>query len=116
MPASRLGLTSSKSEVLTLTRMVRPAYTLLLVAATSTLLAAESPRSTLLFSSPSISKPDELGEQRHMVAAFMPEELPLLRAIHELPASDETRVISFGLYGTNAKYTIGAIRNAQVRA
>ena len=51
-----------------------------------------------------------------MVAAFMPEELPLLRAIHELPASDETRVISFGLYGTNAKYTIGAIRNAQVRA
>ena len=76
MPASRLGLTSSKSEVLTLTRMVRPAYTLLLVAATSTLLAAESLRSTLLFSSPSISKPDELGEQRHMVAAFMPEELP----------------------------------------
>ena len=31
-----------------------------------------------------------------------------------MPRSNETRVISFGLYGTKPKYLIGAIRNAQL--
>jgi hypothetical protein len=30
-----------------------------------------------------------------------------------LPPSQEKRVVSFGLYGSNPKYTVGAIRNAQ---
>jgi hypothetical protein len=34
--------------------------------------------------------------------------------IHALPPSNEKRVISYGLYGKNPKYTRGAIRNAEL--
>jgi hypothetical protein len=34
--------------------------------------------------------------------------------IVSLPTSNEKRVISFGLYGTDPKYTQGAIRNAEL--
>lgn len=34
--------------------------------------------------------------------------------IHSLPASTEKRVISYGLYGDNPKYTHGAIRNTEL--
>ena len=45
---------------------------------------------------------------------FEPEERSLLGAIGLLPRSQETRIISYGLYGTKAKYLIGAIRNTQL--
>jgi hypothetical protein len=34
--------------------------------------------------------------------------------IKALPRSDEKRVVSYGLYGSNPKYTTGAIRNAEL--
>ena len=37
-----------------------------------------------------------------------------LTIINSLPVSSEKRVISFGLYGSNSKYTVGAIRNAEL--
>ena len=37
-----------------------------------------------------------------------------IKIIAALPKSDENRVISFGLYGTKDKYTIGAINNAEM--
>ena len=49
-----------------------------------------------------------------MVKMFEQEERTLLGAIQRLPSSNETRVISYGLYGSDPKYTFGAIRNAEV--
>lgn len=49
-----------------------------------------------------------------LVPMFAAAERPLLEAIDRMPRSNETRVISFGLYGTKPKYLIGAIRNAQL--
>ncbi len=34
--------------------------------------------------------------------------------IVSLPVSNEKRVISFGLYGNDPKYTQGAVRNAEL--
>ena len=53
-------------------------------------------------------------EPRGMVEMFEQEERTLLGAIQLLPTSNETRVISYGLYGSNPKYIFGAIRNAEV--
>jgi hypothetical protein len=39
------------------------------------------------------------------------EEIELIKTF---PVSTEKRVISFGLYGKNPKYTHGAIRNAEL--
>ena len=44
-----------------------------------------------------------------------PKEREYIKRIKELPKSTEKRVISFGLYGDNPKYTTGAIRNAELR-
>ena len=54
------------------------------------------------------------AETRGMVEMFEEEERTLLGAIQLLPTSNETRVISYGLYGSNPKYIFGAIRNAEV--
>jgi len=35
-------------------------------------------------------------------------------AIQAFPKSNEKRVVSYGLYGSNPKYTVGAIRNAEL--
>jgi hypothetical protein len=45
-----------------------------------------------------------------------PKERDYIRQIHALPPTpaNEKRVISFGLYGDNPKYTTGAIRNAEL--
>jgi len=40
--------------------------------------------------------------------------LPSFSKIKDLPPSSEKRVISYGLYGSNPKYTQGAIRNAEL--
>ena len=37
-----------------------------------------------------------------------------LTRIHALAASNEVRIISYGLYGANSRYTIGVLRNAQL--
>ena len=37
-----------------------------------------------------------------------------LEVIQKYPSSSEKRVISYGLYGSNPKYTTGAIKNAQL--
>lgn len=37
-----------------------------------------------------------------------------IEQIKSLPISSEKRVISFGLYGSAAKYTNGAVRNAEL--
>lgn len=37
-----------------------------------------------------------------------------IELIKKLPTSTEKRVIAFGLYGNNEKYTVGAIRNAEL--
>ena len=37
-----------------------------------------------------------------------------LEIIQKYPSSSEKRVISYGLYGSNPKYTTGAIKNAQL--
>jgi hypothetical protein len=42
------------------------------------------------------------------------EDLKRLAIIKEFPSSSETRVISYGLYGSKPKYTVGAIRNAEL--
>ena len=42
------------------------------------------------------------------------DDLKYVDWISKLPPSSETRVISFGLYGNNYKYTNGAIENAKV--
>jgi hypothetical protein len=39
-----------------------------------------------------------------------------VRMIAQFPTSTEKRVISFGVYGSDSKYTQGAIRNAQLAA
>ena len=44
-----------------------------------------------------------------------PTEQEYIERIKKLPQSSEKRVISFGLYGSNPKYTVGAIRNAELR-
>ncbi|GMH82957.1 hypothetical protein TL16_g09436 [Triparma laevis f. inornata] len=44
-----------------------------------------------------------------------PKEREYIERIKNLPPSTEKRVISFGLYGDNPKYTTGAIRNAELR-
>jgi len=44
-----------------------------------------------------------------------PKEQSYIDAIKLLPKSAEKRVISFGLYGNNPKYTTGAVRNAELR-
>ncbi|GMI14067.1 hypothetical protein TrVE_jg2950 [Triparma verrucosa] len=44
-----------------------------------------------------------------------PKEKEYIERIKNLPKSEEKRVISFGLYGDNPKYTTGAIRNAELR-
>ncbi len=36
------------------------------------------------------------------------------KQIHAFPVSTETRIISFGLYGNDPKYTVGAVRNAEL--
>jgi hypothetical protein len=40
------------------------------------------------------------------------EDLKYQQVILTLPVSDESRVVSFTLYGNDKKYTLGAIRNA----
>jgi hypothetical protein len=35
-------------------------------------------------------------------------------AIAQFPTSNEKRVVSYGLYGSNPKYTIGAVRNSEL--
>ena len=42
------------------------------------------------------------------------DDLKYIDWISKLPKSDEKRVISFGLYGNNFKYTNGAIENAKL--
>ena len=42
------------------------------------------------------------------------QDQKLIQLINSFPTSTEKRVISFGLYGSNPKYTIGAIRNAEL--
>ena len=37
--------------------------------------------------------------------------LQQLSRIHSLGASNEVRIISYGLYGKDARYTIGVLRN-----
>ena len=37
-----------------------------------------------------------------------------LEIIQKYPSSSEKRVISYGLYGSNPKYTTGAVKNAQL--
>jgi hypothetical protein len=44
------------------------------------------------------------------------EDNKLVKLIAGFPKSNEKRVISFGLYGRNPKYTQGAIRNAELAA
>mmetsp|Transcript_1396 Transcript_1396/g.3108 ORF Transcript_1396/g.3108 Transcript_1396/m.3108 type:complete len:330 (-) Transcript_1396:20-1009(-) len=55
--------------------------------------------------------------QEAVVMKYMesPKEREYIKRIKELPTSTEKRVISFGLYGDNPKYTTGAIRNAELR-
>ena len=42
------------------------------------------------------------------------EDVRLVAQIAAFPKSNEKRVISFGLYGTREKYTIGAVHNAEL--
>ena len=42
------------------------------------------------------------------------EDLDYQIKIQTLPKSNENRVISFTLYGNDKKYTLGAIKNAEV--
>ena len=42
------------------------------------------------------------------------EDGVLIRQIQKFPKSTEKRVISFGLYGSNPKYTAGAVKNAKM--
>ena len=41
-------------------------------------------------------------------------EAEYIEQIRRLPTSKEKRVVSYGLYGSNPKYTTGAIRNAEL--
>jgi hypothetical protein len=51
--------------------------------------------------------------QRDLKIAKEQDENEIAR-IASLPTSHEKRVISFGLYGNNTKYTHGAIKNSQL--
>jgi hypothetical protein len=42
------------------------------------------------------------------------EDKKHLQTIAAFPSSSEKRVISFGLYGSKPKYTVGAVKNAQL--
>ena len=55
---------------------------------------------------------DELAILTYMDS---PREREYIRNIKKLPVRNEKSVISFGLYGSNKKYTTGAVRNAQLR-
>lgn len=46
-----------------------------------------------------------------LVPYYEEEERKYISEIRSLPLSDEVRVISFGLYGKNPKYLVGASRN-----
>ncbi len=50
---------------------------------------------------------EDARESKHM-------DDTLIAQIQAFPKSNEVRVISFGLYGTNQKYTTGAIRNTEL--
>ena len=52
----------------------------------------------------------ELKEEKEALA----QNEKYLKIIQGYPSSDEKRVISYGLYGSNPKYTTGAIKNAQL--
>ena len=51
------------------------------------------------------------GKREEAAAQTEAEYIELIR---KLPTSKEKRVVSYGLYGTNPKYTTGAIRNAEL--
>ncbi len=57
------------------------------------------------------------GSSEPVILQWMdsPKERDYVKQIKALPASTEKRVISFGLYGNNPKYTQGAIRNAEMK-
>mmetsp|Transcript_28150 Transcript_28150/g.38699 ORF Transcript_28150/g.38699 Transcript_28150/m.38699 type:complete len:560 (-) Transcript_28150:12-1691(-) len=46
--------------------------------------------------------------------AALKEDKKRLKLIASYPTSTEKRVISFGLYGSNPKYTVGAVKNAKL--
>jgi len=61
---------------------------------------------------------DSLAQDRDRVAiqkkAEHSSEDAYIAAIAKFPTSSEKRVVSYGLYGSNPKYTIGAVRNAEL--
>ena len=64
--------------------------------------------------------PEELDEDDKRIESLQNEEelseSLLIEKIKEFKnPKNEKRVISFGLYGSNSKYTLGAIRNAELR-
>lgn len=53
-------------------------------------------------------------KQKVVLSAEAETEKAYHEAILQFPASTEKRVVSYGLYGSNPKYTTGAIRNSEL--
>lgn len=56
----------------------------------------------------------DASKQRIVKKVETDTEAAYKEAIDQFPTSTEKRVVSYGLYGANPKYTVGAIRNAEL--
>ena len=57
---------------------------------------------------------EAINEEAGEIKEAEEEDQKYLQQIAQLPKSNEKRVISYGLYGTKDKYTVGAIRNVEM--
>ena len=57
---------------------------------------------------------ESVNHEEQEIREAAEDDLKYVDWISKLPTSTERRVISFGLYGNNFKYTNGAIENAKV--
>jgi hypothetical protein len=58
---------------------------------------------------------ESIEEEKRDAKESEEQDAALITTIQGFPASSERRVISFGLYGSNKKYTGGAVANARLR-
>jgi hypothetical protein len=79
--------------------------------------ASSSSEPSTVFQWAAVSQADLAADAQRVKVVETAEahtEEAYLKAIAAFPKSNEKRVVSYGLYGSNPKYTHGAIRNAEL--
>jgi hypothetical protein len=79
--------------------------------------ASSSDEPSTAFEWAAVSAPELAADTQRVAVVATAEahtEDAYVAAIAAFPRSSEKRVVSYGLYGSNPKYTLGAVRNAEL--